>query len=135
MSKGIKQQKAASAMSKSKGFTILEVLIAMAILALSGAAIVRMTGENIAAITLLKQITFSSWVAENRLVEIQLEADWPPKNNKRGEAEMAGDTWYWQQKVEKVADPAMRRVTVLVFAQQDDNEAAYELSAFLGNSK
>lgn len=119
--------------NRSKGFTILEVLIAMAILAVAGAAVVRSAGEHLNAITMLKQVTFSSWVAENRLVEIQLDAKWPPSNNKKGKMEMAGRDWYWQQVVETVGDKKMRKVTVMVMENEGDKEPVYELSTYLGD--
>jgi general secretion pathway protein I len=122
-----------SKVGKQQGFTILEVLIAMAILAIAGTAVVRAAGEHMTAIDTLKQVTFTSWVAENRLVEIQLETKWPPSNNKKGKMEMAGTEWFWQQKVEKVDDKNMRKVTVMVMASEDDKEPVYQLSTYIGN--
>jgi general secretion pathway protein I len=119
----------------SKGFTILEVLIAMAILAVAGAAVVRSTAEHLTAVTVLRDITFSSWVAENRLVEIQLDSQWPPKNNKKGKSVMAGVEWFWRQEVETVTDKKMRKVTVHVMANEDDKDSVYQLTTFLGDPK
>jgi general secretion pathway protein I len=120
---------------ENQGFTILEVLIAMAILAVAGVAVTRASSQNLNSLIILKQVTYGSWVAENRLVELQLEDKWPPANNKKGKVEMAGAQWYWQQKVEKVADKSMRKVTILVREQEDDKEPIYQLSTFLGDPK
>ncbi len=121
--------------SKSQGFTLLETLVAVAILAVAGVAIVRASAEHINSLIALKEITFSSWVAENRLVELQLEAKWPPKNNKKGKMEMAGREWFWRQEVEKVGDKNMRQITILVLLNEDDKEPAYQLTTFLGDPK
>lgn len=121
--------------SKTAGFTIIEVLVAMAILAVAGVAVVRSTSQHINAISTVKDVTFSSWVAENRMVELQLDNKWPPSNNKKGKMEMAGREWYWRQKVEKVTDDKMRKVTVHVFANENDEESVYELMMFLGDPK
>lgn len=120
---------------RSAGFTIMEVLVAMAILAVAGVAVVRSTSEHISAISTLKEVTFSSWVAENRMVELQLDNKWPPSNNKKGKTEMAGREWHWRQKVEKVNDKSMRQVTVHVFANENDEQSVYELTMFLGDPK
>jgi general secretion pathway protein I len=121
--------------SKSQGFTLLETLVAVAILAVAGVAIVKSSAEHINSLIVLKEITFSSWVAENRLVELQLEAKWPPKNNKKGKMEMAGREWFWRQEVEKVGDKNMRQITILVLLKEDDKEPAYQLTTFLGDPK
>ena len=120
---------------KNQGFTILEVLIAMAILAVAGVAVTRASSQSLNSLIILQQVTYGSWVAENRLVELQLEDKWPPANNKKGQVEMAGGDWYWQQQVEKVADKSMRKITILVKAQEDDKEPLYQLTTFLGDPK
>lgn len=114
-----------------QGFTLLEILVAIAILAVAGVAVMRSSAEHINALTVLKDRTFSSWVAENRLSELRLESKWPP-SNKKGKMEMAGREWFWRQEVEKVADKSMRKVTVYVTEKESDKEAIYQLSTFLG---
>ncbi len=116
----------------SKGFTLLEVLIAMAILAVAGVAVMKVSAEHTSSLIMLKDITYSSWVAENRMVEIQLEGKFPPDNNKKGKTEMAGREWFWKQVVEKVADKSLRKVTVEVRYKEDDKEPMYQLTTFLG---
>lgn len=128
----IKGQVSRATQLSGGGFTIIEVLVAMAILAVAGVAVIRSTSQHITAVSTLKEVTFSAWVAENRLVELQLDDQWPPANNKKGKSNMAGRQWYWRQKVEKVADDALRRVTVHVYANENDDQSVYQLSLFLG---
>lgn len=117
---------------RQKGFTLLEVLIAMAILAVAGVAVMKASSEHTNSLIILKDVTYSSWVAENRMVEIQLEGKFPPDNNKKGKVEMAGREWFWKQVVEKVADKSLRKVTVEVRYKEDDKEPMYLLTTFLG---
>ncbi len=115
-----------------RGFTLLEILVAIAILAVAGVAIMRSTAEHLNALGILKEMTYSSWVAENRLAEVQLEAKWPP-SNKKGKMELAGRDWFWRQEVEKTEDKSMRKITVFVLDKEGGKEALYQLSTFLGD--
>jgi general secretion pathway protein I len=118
-----------------QGFTLLEILVALSILAVSGVAVMKASAEHLSSLIVIKDMTYSSWVAENRMVEIQLEDKWPPKHNKKGKMEMAGREWHWRQEVEKVADKSMRKITVYVLAKAQDKEPIYQLSTFLGDPK
>jgi general secretion pathway protein I len=124
-----------SGRKKNQGFTILEVLIAMAILAVAGVAVTRASTQNLNSLIILQEVTYGSWVAENRLVEMQLEDQWPPARTKKGKVELAGSEWHWQQMVEPVADKSMRKVTIFVRANETDEEPLYQLSTFLGDPK
>lgn len=121
--------------ARAKGFTLLEILVAIAILGVAGVAVMKASAEHVNSLVILKDTTYASWVAENRLVELQLEDKWPPKNNKKGKMEMAGHEWHWRQDVEKVADKKMRKVTIFVMNNEDDEEPAYQLTTFLGDPK
>lgn len=121
--------------ARHKGFTLLEVLIAMAILAMAGVAVMKAGSQHMTGLIMLKDVTYSSWVAENRMVEIQLEGKFPPANNKKGKMEMAGREWFWKQSVEKVTDKSMRQVTVEVRYKEDDKEPMYQLTTYMGDNK
>jgi general secretion pathway protein I len=117
-----------------QGFTLLEILVAIAILAVAGVAVVKSSAEHLNALSVIKEMTFSAWVAENRLSELQLEPKWPP-SNKKGKMTLAGREWFWRQEVEKIADKSMRKVTVYVTEQENSKESVYQLSTFLGDPK
>ncbi|MER2492402.1 type II secretion system minor pseudopilin GspI [Catenovulum sediminis] len=85
------------------GFTILEVIVAMAILATAGVAVVQSASVHINNQTRLQQHMFAGWVASNRLNELLIEKKWPVEKGKKGEMELAGQEWFWQQKVLKTA--------------------------------
>ncbi|WP_416306896.1 type II secretion system minor pseudopilin GspI [Neptunicella sp. SCSIO 80796] len=99
---------------KAAGMTLLEVMVALAIFALTGTAIMKAATEHLHGVGVLEELTFATWVANNRLTEIHLESQWPPQNNKKGSQEMAGKTWYWQQKVVETNDKDLRMVEINV---------------------
>ncbi|MEP0356125.1 type II secretion system minor pseudopilin GspI [Paraglaciecola sp.] len=98
----------------SSGMTLLEVMVALLIFALTATAIMKAASEHLTTVSQIEDITFATWVANNRLSQLHIDQTWPVKNNKKGSQEMAGRTWYWQQTVEKTSDSEMVQVDVSV---------------------
>lgn len=121
--------------AKLLGFTLIEVMLAMAVFAIAGVALLGAADNNFRHINHLEDKMFANWVASNQLVEVSLEENWPPKNNKKGEVEMAGRTWFWQQKVIKTANNEMRAVVIEVRANEDDELAITSLMTYLAQAK
>lgn len=98
------------------GFTLLEVMVAMFIFAVAGAAIIKTTSEHINSVGKLEEITFATWVANNQLTRASLlsEKTWPPKNKDRGSVEMLDRTWYWQQEVQATVDEDLKAIIITV---------------------
>lgn len=116
-----------------QGFTLLEVLVALSICAMAGIAAMQVAGEHINHLSSLEQQTYASWVAENRLVEIVAKGDeWDAKNGERGQEEIAGQAWYWQQKViATTAGSSFVQVTVEVYSDEELKNSLYELSTYV----
>ena len=64
---------------KQKGLTLLEVMLALMIFALAGTAAVKVATEHLNGVSQIENMTFATWVANNRLTQVQLETQWPPK--------------------------------------------------------
>ena len=75
----------------ASGFTLVEILVALAVLAVALTAGMRAVAQSADAATLLKQRTLALWVAQNRLAWAQLEAPWPAVGERNGSAVQAGD--------------------------------------------
>jgi len=119
-------------MSEARGFTLIEVLVAMTVVAVALAATVRISGNSSSNAARLEGKTFSHWVAVNRLEEIRLEASWPPADNRSGTEEMGGRVWRWTQKTEQTADPNVRRLQITVAPDQDHEDVQATLTGFVG---
>ncbi|QPG07261.1 type II secretion system minor pseudopilin GspI [Salinimonas marina] len=94
--------------------TLLEVMVALFIFAMAGTAVMKSATEHLSSVGDIEQVTFATWVASNRLNQLKLTTQWPPKNNQKGSIEMADRTWYWQQFIKKTNDNGLRQVEVKV---------------------
>lgn len=117
--------------SSSLGFTLIEVMLAMAVFSIAGIALLSASSNNARNISHLESKMFANWVASNQLVAATLMESWPPKNNLKGEVELAGRAWFWQQKVIETADKDMRAVVMEVRLNEDDELAISSLTTYI----
>ena len=87
-------------MSRS-GFTLVEVLVALAIVAFGLTALLATTTETARASGYLRVKTLAQWIALNRITEARLEGEPPADENMSGDIEYAGETWRWELKTLK----------------------------------
>ena len=117
--------------SNKNGFSFIELLLALAIFAFAASSILSVVGQSSRNISDFEQITFASWVANNQLVLLQNNSTWPPKNKAKGEEELAGLTWYWQQQVVETEYPLLRQVTMSVYSDKARQSEVYQLTTFI----
>ncbi|MFT5635975.1 MAG: general secretion pathway protein I, partial [Cognaticolwellia sp.] len=79
----------------------------------------------------LESKIIASWVASNQLVEITLDTSWPPKNNKKGKVALAGQEWFWQQKVVKTTDKGMRAIVMEVRLDEKKSTSLASLMTYI----
>lgn len=113
-----------------QGFTLLEVMVALAIFALTGTAIIKAVGENLNAVGQLESITFANWVANNQLTRVQLEQKWPIRNNLQGSVEMGNREWFWVQTVTATNEKNLKQVTVTVGLDPNYEGSITSVSAY-----
>ena len=101
------------------GFTLLEVLVAMAVLVFALAALWKALNQGIAVTDALPDRVVARWVAHNRIVLSQAGGQWPDARVYQGSEEMAGRTWYWEEEVRTTSEPQLRRITVRIGASPD----------------
>ncbi|WP_082768935.1 type II secretion system minor pseudopilin GspI [Paraglaciecola hydrolytica] len=116
---------------KQAGLTLLEVMVALLIFAVTGSAILKAAGDHLSSVSIIQDMTFATWVANNRLTELQLSKTWPPKNNEKGSEEMADRTWYWSQRVEKTIDEDLLLVEVTVSNNEQRNGSVTSVTSYL----
>ena len=100
--------------SQSRGFTLLEVLVATTVIAIALAAIIRLSAMSSSNLAHLRDKTFAHWVAMNQMAELQASDSYPAIGRSSGEEEMAGREWFWTMEVQKTPDKDLRRVEIKV---------------------
>ena len=76
-----------------RGFTLLEVLVALAIFATAAIATIRSVSQHINTLSYLEEKTFASMVVDNQMAKVMLSGRKPSKQ--QGSEELAGREWYW----------------------------------------
>jgi general secretion pathway protein I len=102
----------------ARGFTLLEVLVALAIVAVALVALVRLAASGTQIRSQMETRTLAHWVAVNRVAALRAGAEWPAPGMTEGRAEQAGRLWTWRQEVSPTPDPDIREIRVRVSDEQ-----------------
>ena len=116
-----------------QGFTLLEVLIALAVLALSMGAVIKATSDYTGNEAYLRDRTMAIWVARNVLVEFQINGEWLSVGERKGTREMGEQEWRWLTRISQTEESELRRLDVEVYPvdADDDENPVSVLSGFL----
>lgn len=122
-------------MKPQQGFTLLEVLVALAILAVTLAAVTRAAILMTDSASELKQRTLATWVAQNQLAEHTARGEWPETGIKTGSAEQAGVRFDWEERVTGTPNAAFRRMEIRVYAAGHADRYLAQLIGYLGRQQ
>jgi general secretion pathway protein I len=114
-----------------RGFTLLETLVALAILAIAMAAILRAAGVQIQHTDELRLRVLADWAAQNRLALHAARGDWTETGTQEGEDTQAGVKLQWREEVIITPNPAFRRMEISVYSADDPQHALRKLTGFL----
>jgi general secretion pathway protein I len=120
-------------MKTLRAFTLIEVLIALAVIAIALLALTRAASVQVQSFDGLRERTLAGWVASNVLAETRIATRFPPLTRSDGHMQMAGREWHWTRDVKATANVAIRRIEISVF-QGDSKEPSASLTGFAGAS-
>ena len=121
----------------NNGFTLIEVLVALGIVAVGMAAAFMTASTSVQNAVGLKERTFAHWVAMNKMAEIHIgnRKEWPDLRKTTGSSIMAGHEWYWTvegKKPEGMQEDTIRKVEIQVRASENDEYPVTTLLGFVG---
>jgi general secretion pathway protein I len=119
---------------RSGGFTLLEVLVALAIVGLGLVAVFGQLNQTLIAASIMRDRTLAHWVAMNRLAELRLSGELPDVGERSDEVEMGGVEWSYELKFSEVGLENIRRVDVAVSFADSPDRVVTELIGILGQS-
>ncbi|MFN2339626.1 MAG: type II secretion system minor pseudopilin GspI [Gammaproteobacteria bacterium] len=114
-----------------KGFTLVEILVAMAVLAVGLLAALTAVSQLTVNESYLRDRTLATWLARNQVLEVQLQGEWPQPGQASGALEYAGREWRWRQRITQTPEADMRRLDLEVWLPGAEGEPLARLTGFL----
>jgi general secretion pathway protein I len=116
---------------RTTGFTLLEVLIALAIVAIGLTAALRASGVGTEGAREYRSHMLALWLAENIAAERVARQDWPGPGSTSREEEMAGQRFVVREEVKTTLNPLFRRLEIDVAATDEPARTLRRTVAFL----
>lgn len=122
----------------ARGFTLIEVLVALVIVAVGMAAVLSALSSSASTVSFLRDETFAQWLALNQIATLRISGQQPPVGNTDGDTDFAGRSWHWRQEVVSTEVPGVVRIDVKVRPKEikagDDEAWTTTVSGISGNS-
>ena len=124
--------------SPDGGFTLIEVLVALAIVAIGMAAVLSSLTSSASTVVFMHDKTLANWVALNHIAEQRLLPQMPQLGKTDGDIDFAGQKWHWAQEVVALPVQGMVRLDVHVRpadVKADDDRGWYvTMSGVMGDA-
>jgi general secretion pathway protein I len=109
-------------MKGARGFTLLEVMVALAIVSIGLIAAFNAVIQMAHSTTTLRERAFADWIAMNQLTELRVAGEFPEVGRFDGDVEFAGREWRWQADVSETGVEDLRRIDISVaYVEQPDD--------------
>ncbi len=117
--------------TSDKGFTLIEILVALSVIAISLGAILSTSGSQAQQATYLKQKSIAHWVAMNEITRLQVENSFPSLGDEKGSTEMANHEWFWTRTTKELA--VTKKIREVSFQIYTDKQRKNKLAQLTGN--
>jgi len=98
----------------SRGFTLIEVLVALAIVAVGVAAVLGALTSSANTVLYLRDKTFAQWVGLNQIANLRLSGQLQQPGNSDGDTDFSGRKWHWREEVTSTEIPGVVRIDIKV---------------------
>ena len=118
-----------------RGFTLLEIMVALAVAAVGLGAIAKAMSQNVNVAQQLEDRTLANWVASNRMAELRMQRLFRSGGSQRSGVEFGRRKWTVEEEYFATADPNITRVKVSVFADTGKDHASASETGYLARYK
>jgi general secretion pathway protein I len=125
---------------RHRGFTLIEVLVALVIVAVGMSAMMGALTSSARTVTYMQDKTFAEWVALNQIANDRLQlgqGQLPGTGNSTGDVDYAGRSWHWRQEIVASQVPGIMRIDVKVRPKEvkggDDDSWYVTVGGLVGN--
>lgn len=117
------------------GFTLIEVLIALSVIAIGLTAVLKTSFQAVSNAQVIQNKIFALWVLENKAAEIRLNSNTLPTGSDEGQQQQGRQTWLWQTDTATTPNPKIKKVTLIISVPETDQENILEQSIYLRTGK
>ena len=100
-----------------QGFTLIEILLALAVIAIALTALLKVTAQNIETTNRIKEKSISHWVAIQGLTMMQLNLVQVTQNSTQA-TKMLGQSWYWRAAIKSTPVKGLKQVVISLSLKQ-----------------
>jgi general secretion pathway protein I len=111
--------------NNNSGFSLIEVVVAVAVIAIGLAATIKTVSSVGRNTALLNERIVATWVAQNAMARFELGDEKNPEKESSGSEEMAGIEWFWDKEVFQTEDPDILRIEFSVRKDDDESSQVY----------
>jgi general secretion pathway protein I len=120
---------------RQRGFTLLEVMIALAVVGIglvaASSSIAQLTANGV----YLRDKSFAHWIALNKITELRLSESWPAPGKTDDEVDFAGQTWRWSAEIIPTDVTNLRRVDISVSHKEQPDRILARVAGFIGQPR
>lgn len=106
---------------QQRGFTLVEVLVALVIFGVIAASVLKTMQDSVRQQAAMEDRLAANWVAQQVLAEVRLRDPWPPLGQKSERVPVGEREWQVTATVEGTAEPRMRHITIEVGRPDNDS--------------
>ncbi|MFK7793747.1 MAG: type II secretion system minor pseudopilin GspI [Gammaproteobacteria bacterium] len=111
--------------AKTRGFTLIEVVVAVAVIAVGLMGTIKTVGTVTKNTAHLNERMIATWVAQNAMASYELNLENDAEKETTGSEEIAGIEWYWTKKLVDTQDPGIQRVEIDVRRDAEPDSQVY----------
>lgn len=116
----------------ARGFTLIEVLVALVIVAFGAGALMSTLTSAADTVGHLRDKSFAEWIALNQISELRLDVSRPSPGEATGELEYAGQRWRWRREITDQGMFDMLRIEMTVSRVPEGDQEAPNLATAWG---